>query len=496
VKIFRRLSGCPLELALVVFLYMTTGSVFATNVPFSNAQSIASGFDSPTSVFAADMDGDGDMDVLGAGRNATTSIVITDIAWWENTAGDGAAWTEHIVETAFEGAYSIFATDIDGDNDMDVLAAAIDSDAIAWWENTAGNGTAWTKHTIDESFDNAAAVFAADVDGDGDTDVLGAAAVENTIAWYENTAGDGTAWSEHIVATPFYNANSVVAADVDGDGDLDVLGGGSVAAWWENTAGDGTAWTVHSIDAPFGASGSVLAADIDGDGDTDVLITDADNAGRPELTDIAWWENTTGNGTIWSEHIIETAFNFPYDVFATDIDGDGDIDVLSADQIADTITWWENTAGNGTAWTTHNLDSGFNGAWSVFAADVDGDGDMDVLGTAFHGDAIAWWENGSPDTDGDGVVDTRDEDDDNDGVPDEQDAFPLDASETADSDGDGMGDNFEERFGLDANDPADAALDNDGDGKTNLEEFLAGTNPNLNKSAVITIINTILGNEN
>ena len=60
-------------------------------------------------------------------------------------------------------------------------------------------------------------------------------------------------------------------------------------------------------------------------------------------------------------------------------------------------------------------------------------------------------------------------DDDNDGVSDAQDAFPLDAS-----------------------DSGDAALDNDRDGATNLEEFQAGANPNVNEPAVTTIINTIL----
>ncbi len=96
------------------------------------------------------------------------------------------------------------------------------------------------------------------------------------------------------------------------------------------------------------------------------------------------------------------------------------------------------------------------------------------------------------DTDGDGQGDACDADDDGDGVPDTQDAFPLDASEALDSDSDGMGDNYEGRFGLDASDPGDAALDNDGDGATNLEEFQAGTNPTVNEPAVITIINTIL----
>ena len=66
-------------------------------------------------------------------------------------------------------------------------------------------------------------------------------------------------------------------------------------------------------------------------------------------------------------------------------------------------------------------------------------------------------------------------DSDGDGVPDSEDAFPLDARETQDSDEDGLGDNFENAQGLDANNPSDADLDLDGDGVTNLAEYLSGT---------------------
>ncbi len=76
-------------------------------------------------MFAADVDGDGDTDVLGA------AAIADDIAWWENTAGDGTAWTEHTVDGAFDGGYSVYATDLDGDGDTDVLAAAFTDDAAS-----------------------------------------------------------------------------------------------------------------------------------------------------------------------------------------------------------------------------------------------------------------------------------------------------------------------------------------------------------------------------
>jgi len=89
---------------------------------------------------------------------------------------------------------------------------------------------------------------------------------------------------------------------------------------------------------------------------------------------------------------VDGAFWGAYSVHAADVDGDGDVDVLGAGEGADAIAWWENTAGDGIAWTERTVDGAFWGAYSVHAADVDGDGDVDVLGAALHADAITWWE--------------------------------------------------------------------------------------------------------
>ena len=170
------------------------------------------------------------MDVLGAGGPG-------NITWWENTAGDGTAWTEHTVDWLFGGAKSVYAADVDGDGDMDVLGAAYLHDEITWWENTAGDGIAWTEHTVGGNFYEACSVYAADVDGDGDMDLLGAANEIDDITWWENTTGDGTAWFKHKVDGEFDSVRSVYAADVDGDGDMDVLGAAYNAdeiAWWES----------------------------------------------------------------------------------------------------------------------------------------------------------------------------------------------------------------------------------------------------------------------
>ena len=103
---------------------------------------------------------------------------------------DGA----HDLDVADE-ARSVFAADVDGDGDVDVLSASGYDDEIAWYENEEGDGTSWTARTIASAADGARSVFAADVDGDGDIDVLSASSGDDEIAWYENVLGDGMSWT-------------------------------------------------------------------------------------------------------------------------------------------------------------------------------------------------------------------------------------------------------------------------------------------------------------
>ncbi|MEM1180733.1 MAG: cadherin-like domain-containing protein, partial [Acidobacteriota bacterium] len=351
---------------------------------FPEGTTVDGAFNGAHDITAVDLDGDGDLDLVGAAQLAN------DITWWDNTTSDGSTWIQRTIDANFRGAISVKAVDMDGDGDLDVLGAAEVDNDISWWENTGGDGSAWTERVVDSNFNDARSVYAADLDGDGDLDVIGASFNVADIAWWENTAGDGTAWSKTLIDGSFSGAHSVFAADVDGDGDLDILGAARDAndiSWWENTAGDASAWTERSVDNNFSGARSVFAADLDGDGDLDVL-------GAGEFADdIAWWENTAGNGSSWSKRTIEGSFDRPFAVRAADLDGDGDLDVLGAARNADDITWWENTAGDATAWTEHTVDGSFDGAVAVAAADVDSDGDLDILGAALVADDVAWWPN-------------------------------------------------------------------------------------------------------
>ena len=112
---------------------------------------------------------------------------------------------------------------MDGDGSLDVLSAALGDDRVAWHRNVSGAGTAWTFVPVSTTVLGPAQVAGADIDGDGDRDVVSAAYDGAAIAWHENTAGDGTAWTAHPVAAGVAGASGVSVADVDGDGDGDVL---------------------------------------------------------------------------------------------------------------------------------------------------------------------------------------------------------------------------------------------------------------------------------
>ncbi len=368
--------------------FIETDILYADSITLGHCMHLVEGeYDYAYSVHSKDVDGDGDMDVLSAG------VYDDNVIWFENSdAMPGILWTQHLIAGDFYCAMSVYSEDIDGDEDIDVLGAAKWDDEITWWENDDGTGTSWTEHQVDTDFDGAYSVYSDDIDGDGDKDILGAADHENAITWWENDDGIGTSWTEHPVDTDFNGACSVYSEDIDGDGDRDILGAAMNdydITWWENYDGIGTSWVEHPIDSDFYIARSVYSEDIDGDGDMDVLGA---AAGDDEIT---WWENDDGTGTSWTEHQVDTDFDGAKSVLAEDVDGDGDMDVLGAASMDEyNITWWENDGGIGTSWIKYPVDNDLDAANSVYSMDVDNDGVMEILGSGSIASkaSISWWD--------------------------------------------------------------------------------------------------------
>ncbi|KNC56487.1 fibronectin type III domain-containing protein [Thecamonas trahens ATCC 50062] len=402
---------------------------------FGPQQVVSTAADDARSVIAADIDGDGDLDL------ASASYSDDKIAWYENTDGAGTFGPQQVVSTAADFAHSVIAADIDGDGDLDLVSASWNDDKIAWYENTDGAGTFGPQQVVSTAADGARSVIAADIDGDGDLDLASASGNDNKIAWYENTDGAGSFGPQQVVSMAANGANSVIAADIDGDGDLDLASASSSdnkMAWYENIDGAGTFGPQQVVSTAADDARSVIAADIDGDGDLDlasasysddkiawyantdvaesfgpqqvvstaaddawsVIAADIDGDGDLDLASasrdddkIAWYENTDGAGTFGPQQVVSTAADFAHSVIAADIDGDGDLDLASASYSDDKIAWYENTNGAGSFGPQQVVSTAAYWAQSVIAADIDGDGDMDLASASLRDDKIAWYEN-------------------------------------------------------------------------------------------------------
>lgn len=332
-----------------------------------------------TRIETADIDGDGDRDILAV-ANANSWV-----QWWENVDGTGTSWIKHSIEEQWGNAQSVIGADLDSDGDQDVLATASWEDDVTWWENVSGTGLVWQQHLISGFFDGASSALAADLDGDGDMDVIGAADQADDIIWWENDDGQGTSWPEHLVAGDFTGANDVYVLDMDADGDMDILGAAHYdgICFWENVDGTGMSWTAHPVTETFGVATSVTGGDLDGDGDMDVIgVSNSEDR-------FTWWENVDGPGTVWMEHDISVGLEAPQQVSCADLDEDGDLDLLGV-AYYDGIYFWENMNGTGSIWKQHSVHLG-EGHWSACFGNLDDDGFLDVLGIS-NGGKIHWWE--------------------------------------------------------------------------------------------------------
>lgn len=319
----------------------------------------------------ADIDRDGDLDwVVGEAPWSGTSRLW----WWEYRGPD--QWIRHAIGKA--------DTDVGGD------CHDVNGDGwVDFWGGKVlflnrGQGV-FTRHEVGTTFSHDSQFV--EINGDGRIDGI-ANWDQYGLVWYEIPADPTRPWIEHMIQPVAQHkihggVSPAPVADVDGDGDSDVITG---QAWYENLDGKGLRWRPHrNIDFgekhKYGVALKTSVIDMDGDGDIDFVQAEADN---PDSR-VAWFEND-GHGH-WTRHLIKDKGDRQdfHSLVVADFDNDGDWDVFSGGGPLSggphQAYIWENTAGpqgcpRAGMWREHVVAN--KPCHEAVGADVDGDGDIDL----------------------------------------------------------------------------------------------------------------------
>lgn|GEM_PF-66820 len=377
-----------------------------------------------------------DREVLDTSLNQGHALACADLlgldrqqilAGWRKADADGNtgirlyhwseqddAWKTHTLDRNDMACEDLKVADLDGDGKLDVIACGRSSKnvKIYWNRSELGSKPAltgaagWKKHVVWEATKGGGppAASAGDYDGDGHMDIIfGLNDGEHLLP--------GPDFSENILVrkkTPGQAARGIhcTTMDVDGDGDLDYVGGARSVYWTENPGGADArgAWTYHDVDKEISGVHCVLPADVDGDGDLDLLANEFSDKG-PVPNSITWQDQTTAaDGSLSWARMAFAAGDAPggnhYMGFG-DIDGDGFGDVACGAKGrpflgGNWFAWWKNPGGDAMRnqpWKKIVLADGMIGATCILTGDLDGDGDTDLFATRGHGSGVLWFRN-------------------------------------------------------------------------------------------------------
>ncbi len=406
-----------MNLLLVLYLFLFIGRAQAqkNSINWVHISSKTGGIEAPntgteqTSAAVADFDNDGINDFCITERTQAPCIV-----WYQRT---DKGWNKYVVE---ESPMTLEAgtvvCDVDGDGDMDIIAGGDGGKTkeVYWWENPYPNfdrNTSWIRHLIYNGGGKYHDQITGDFDGDGKTDLVFWSQTEHELifARIPDNPKDPAAWNCVPVYKYFVDDQmqqrgrypsfkcvneheGLAKIDIDGDGIEDLVGGG---LWFKYIGNN--AYSYNSADDSYPFSRAAAGQLIKG-GCPEIVLVVGD--GWAPMILYEYKDKSLGDKTWVPKTIIDTVSN-GHSLAIVDFNGDGNMDIWNAEMTLGGNTNAVNQIllgdGKGNFPRVIEVSRGIDVHESEIA-DLDGDGDLDILGKPFNGDTPRldiWLQNGT-----------------------------------------------------------------------------------------------------
>jgi hypothetical protein len=263
---------------------------------------------------------------------------------------------------------TVMPADLDGDGDLDVIATSLIG---LFWEENIHPDSLMVSHNLANSNSPARSLRAADMNRDGHLDIV--ADLGSTLRIFHNNGASPPSFSPQNIPTELLHLDVIVTGDLNGDNQPDVLVGDSNDDTLFLYLQENGSYTGYPVpDAGYGVVACV-SGDLDSDGHQDLVL-----ANYTDDTVLA----LMNNGTVvpaFTTVALSQSIGGPLDLKLADMDQDGDLDVVVAAFEDQEIVVLHNLGGSLPLVQRETLHTGAEGLWSLDVSDMDGDGDQDVL---------------------------------------------------------------------------------------------------------------------